>query len=62
MNLHLRKDLENLKSRILRVAVAVEENVARSVNAIGELSEDGANKVVGEDAHIDKMEVDTEEE
>ena len=46
MNLHLRKDLENLKSRILRVAVAVEENVARSVNAIGELSEDGANKVV----------------
>ena len=62
MNLHLRKDLENLKSRILRVAVAVEENVARSVNAIGELSEDGAKKVVGEDTHIDKMEVDTEEE
>ena len=62
MNSHLRKDLENLKARILRVALAVEENVTRSARAIRELSEDLARAVIERDAVIDKMEVDTEEE
>lgn len=62
MNSHLRTDLEALKSRIFRVAVAVEENLSMSIRAIKDLSEDAAQTVVNRDALIDKMEVDTEEE
>lgn len=62
MNSHLRKDLEKLKSQILKVAVAVEENVRKSVKALRELSSDLASEVIDGDYNIDKMEVDTEEE
>ena len=38
MNSHLRHDLKQLKDRLLKVAIAVEENVRKSVRAITELS------------------------
>ena len=62
MNSHLRHDLKQLKDRLLKVAIAVEENVRKSVRAITELSEPLAREVDSADAGIDKMEVDTEEE
>ncbi len=62
MNSHLIRDLENLKQRVLKVAIAVEENVRRSAGALRELSERAAEEVVEKDIAIDKMEVDTEEE
>lgn len=62
MNSHLRKDLELLKSRILKVAIAVEDNVKKSVKALRELSSPLAEEVIEGDYAIDKMEVDTEEE
>ena len=62
MNSHLRRDLEKLKERVLKVAIAVEENVRRSVRALCDLSEPLAKEVVSKDLEIDKMEVDTEEE
>ena len=62
MNSHLRHDLKQLKDRLPKVAIAVEENVRKSVRAITELSEPLAREVVSADAGIDKMEVDTEEE
>ena len=62
MNSHLRKDLERLKTRIMGVAVAVEENLRKSVKALRELSEELALDVCRTDAEIDKMEVETEEE
>ena len=61
MNSHLRHDLKQLKDRLLKVAIAVEENVRKSVRAITELSEPLAREVVSADAGIDKMEVDTED-
>ena len=62
MNSHLRRDLEKLKERVLKVAIAVEENVRRSVRALCDLSEPLAKEVISKDLEIDKMEVDTEEE
>lgn len=62
MNAHLVKDLEKLKSQILRVAAAVEENVRKSVRALRELSSPLADDVIFSDRKIDEMEVETEEE
>ena len=62
MNSHLRKDLEKLKTQILKVAISVEENVRKSVKALRELSPALACEVINGDYDIDKLEVDTEEE
>ena len=62
MNSHLRKDLEKLKTQILKVAISVEENVRKSVKALRELSPALACEVINADYDIDKLEVDTEEE
>lgn len=62
MNSHLRKDLERLKLQIMKVAIGVEENVRRSVEALRELSVKKAEEVIEADLEIDKLEVDTEEE
>lgn len=62
MNAHLRKDLEKLKEQIVREAIAVEDNVRKSVKALRQLSVNLAKDVVNGDYNIDKMEVDVEEE
>ena len=49
MNSHLRRDLEKLKERVLKVAIAVEENVRRSVRALCDLSEPLAKEVISKD-------------
>jgi phosphate transport system protein len=62
MNMHLRKDLEKLKTRVMLLAANVEENVRMSVRALRELSCQLANEVVKRDRHIDEVEVEIEEE
>lgn len=58
----LQREIEKLKKMILAVGAAVEESVNKSVVAIHELDERLAQKVVDNDAQIDQMEIDVEEE
>ncbi len=62
MNSHLRKDIENLKIRLFRLAAAVEENTRRSLKALRTLSTALADEVVKADIDIDRAEIETEEE
>ena len=60
MNSHLRKDIENLKIRLFRLAAAVEENTRRSLKALRTLSTALADEVVKADIDIDRAEIETE--
>lgn len=62
MNSHLKHDLEKLKDGLMKVATAVEENMLKSVKALGALSTELGSDVVTTDMEIDKMEVEMEEE
>ncbi len=62
MNSHLRKDMEKLKQRILKVATASEEILETSLRALKELSLPLAAKVIDADRNVDLMEIDAEEE
>lgn len=62
MYTHLKKDLEKLRSQILKVATCVEENLRKTMKAIKTLSLPMAQEVIQADKIIDKLEVETEEE
>jgi phosphate transport system protein len=59
---HLQRQIEQLKQKILFVGSMVEGAIANAVNALVNRDEAIARKVLEEDAEIDRMEVDVEED
>jgi phosphate transport system protein len=62
MAVHLQRELENLKKKILRESAIVEENVERAVRSVEKRDADLARTVVEEDKAVDTMEIEVEEE
>jgi phosphate transport system protein len=59
---HLQRQIDQLKQKILFVGSMVESAIANAVSALVERDENLAAKVLEEDAEIDRMEVDVEED
>ena len=59
---HFERETEDLKQAILSLGSLVEESVRRAVQSVSERRADLARQVIEEDAAIDRMEVDIEEE
>ena len=59
---HLQRQIDQLKEKILFVGSMVESAIANAVSALVERDENLAVKVLEEDAEIDRMEVDVEED
>lgn len=62
MSLHLQKEVEKLKRKILSVSALVEEGVYRAVIAVQEQDAALAGKVIEADFKIDQMEIEVEED
>ncbi len=62
MSEHLRKEIENLKKKVITMSAVVEEHVAKATRSVLDRSADLANEVIRGDVNIDQMEVDIEEE
>jgi len=62
MAVHLEREIEALKKKILTLSAFVEENVRTAVNAVEERDADLATKVIDDDLMIDRMEVEVEED
>lgn len=62
MSLHLIRQMDQLKQKILFVGSLVEEAIANAVSALNKRDEGMAQKVLSEDDEIDRMEVEVEEE
>ena len=62
MSVHLQRQIEQLKQKILFVGTLVEEAIAKAISAL--IRRDGAlaRSVIDDDSEIDQMEVDVEEE
>jgi phosphate transport system protein len=62
MAIHLQKEIDNLKKKILRLSAMVEENVERSVRSLEKRDAELAQKVIDMDRAVDIMEIEVEEE
>ncbi len=62
MSVHLAKELDVLKRRILALGAVVEENLALAVKAVHNRDQKIAEQVIDNDIAIDQAEVDVEEE
>ncbi len=62
MSIHVQRQIGNLKQKILFVGTLVEEAIAKSISALMNRDRNLARTVIEEDAEIDRMEVDVEEE
>ncbi len=62
MAVHLQRQIESLKQKILFVGTLVEEALAKSVSALVNRDRNLAKAVIDQDAEIDRMEVEVEEE
>jgi phosphate transport system protein len=62
MAVHLQKEIDNLKKKILRLSAMVEENVERAVRAVEKRDAGLAGKVIDMDKAVDIMEIEVEEE
>jgi len=62
MSIHLRREIEKLKKKLLYLATTVEESVRRSVRSLNDRNADLAKKVIQNDILIDDMEVEIEED
>src|SRR5277367_5814507 len=62
MAIHVQRQIENLKQKILFVGTLVEEAIAKSISALMNRDRNLARTVIDEDDEIDRMEVDVEEE
>ncbi len=62
MNVHLRREIENLKKKILTVSANVEDALGKAVGALKERNSDLALQVIEGDLDIDLAEVEVEEE
>jgi len=62
MTLHLQKELEKIKRRILWLGAKVEEQLRMAINAVNTRDRELATKIIESDEEIDKAEVEIEEE
>lgn len=62
MAVHLQRQIESLKQKILFVGTLVEEALAKSISALVNRDRNLAKAVIDQDAEIDRMEVEVEEE
>ena len=62
MTKHIERQIENLKERILRLGTLVEEAISKSITALINRDTSLAQRVIANDAEIDAMEVEVEEE
>ena len=62
MTKHFRKELENIKKRILTLGSMVEDLVHDSVQAVDRVDADLADRIIKKDSEINETEVDIEEE
>ncbi|MCD6374808.1 MAG: phosphate signaling complex protein PhoU [Caldisericaceae bacterium] len=60
MSVHLQKDIEKLKKKILTLSAVVEEALYDAVTAVKKQDDELAQKVIDHDHQIDEMEVDVE--
>lgn len=62
MSMHLQKEIEKLKKKILSLCALVEESVEKAVNCVSRRDESMARQVIKADTDVDHMEVEVEEE
>ncbi|MHB8968926.1 MAG: phosphate signaling complex protein PhoU [Pirellulaceae bacterium] len=62
MSVHLQREIENLKKRLLSLCAMVEEQVATATQSLAEGDEERAKAVELRDAEVDRRDVDLEEE
>ncbi len=62
MTVHMQKEIENLKTKLLTLCAAVEKSLCLAVQSVEERDAVLARGVISDDVHIDQMEVDIEEE
>lgn len=57
MERHFDEELSNLKHEMLRMGAMVEMSIFKSIEALKNLSRDGANKIIEEDKKVDDLEI-----
>jgi phosphate transport system protein len=62
MSVHLHREIEKLKRKILALSAIVEESVRRSIRSVEERDSSLAERVIKTDLEIDQTEIDVEEE
>lgn len=62
MRILLQKEVDRLKKKIIQLSTLVEESVYKSVKSIAERDYKLAEQVISDDAEIDQMEVEVEED
>jgi phosphate transport system protein len=62
MTKHFRKELENIKKRILTLSSLVEEKVQLATRAVENIDAESAQRIIKTDYEVDEMEVEIEEE
>jgi len=62
MAIHLQRELDSLKKKILRESTIVEENVERAVRSVEKRDAELARTVFAEDKAVDTMEIEIEED
>ena len=60
MSMHLIREIEKLKKKLLALSAVVEENVRRAVTAIQRRDQALAQRVITLDLEIDQSEIDVE--
>ncbi|MGE4159569.1 MAG: phosphate signaling complex protein PhoU [Planctomycetota bacterium] len=60
--MHLRREIDSLKSKILALSASVEENVRRAVSSFTRKDAALAERIIQSDVEVDNAEVDVEEE
>jgi phosphate transport system protein len=62
MTVHFHREMESVKSQILRLGTIVEEQLYFAIKAVEELDQGLAETVISQDDRVDQMEVEIEEE
>ncbi len=62
MAIHLQREIDKLKKKILTLSTIVEENVERAVRSVEKRDAALAKRVIEEDKAVDTMEIEVEEE
>jgi phosphate transport system protein len=59
---HLQREIETIKRKLLALCAVVEKNVAMATKAIAEQDAEMARTVIEDDRHVDRLEVELEED
>jgi phosphate transport system protein len=62
MTIHMQKEIEHLKTKLLSLCALVEKSLCLAVQSVKERNRDLAARVIADDIKTDQMEVDVEEE